>query len=107
MRPVPTRPTVLVLDSDDMVRAVLVAMLEDGGYRALTAWDTDESWAILTREHIDLILCDALLLYLSGLAFRDRLLADPDFATIPFILTSIDDEPPRHARRYQGFLAKP
>jgi CheY-like chemotaxis protein len=103
----PPRATILVIDGDDIAGAMMADMLDVEGYRVLTAWNTRQGLAHLERERVQLIICEAMLLYVTGLELRDRLLEHPDFGAIPFILTSVYPEPPSDARRYHAFLAKP
>ncbi|MDG4650646.1 response regulator [Roseibacterium sp. SDUM158017] len=52
--------SVLIVDSDAVVRASLSTYLRDCGLRAIEASDTSEAKAVLTQDEpqIDIILCD-------------------------------------------------
>jgi len=60
--------TILLVEDDDSVRAVIQAMLEDSGYKLLEARDGEEALQI-NREHdgnIDLLLSDVVMPGMSG-----------------------------------------
>jgi signal transduction histidine kinase/CheY-like chemotaxis protein len=62
------RGTVLFAEDDDLVREVIVGMLEDGGYRVLRAADGAEGLR-LCQEHdgpIDVLLTDVLMPRVAG-----------------------------------------
>jgi signal transduction histidine kinase/CheY-like chemotaxis protein len=66
--PAPARGTVLLAEDDDLVREVLVGMLEDGGYTVLQAADGAEGLRIC-EEHdgpIDVLLTDVLMPRVGG-----------------------------------------
>jgi two-component system cell cycle sensor histidine kinase/response regulator CckA len=69
-RAIPTRQggTVLVVEDDAAVRQGLSRLLERSGFRALTADDAESALALLAGVAVDLVILDAVLPGLSGLA---------------------------------------
>jgi PAS domain S-box-containing protein len=60
--------TVLVVEDDASVRQGLSRLLERSGFRALTADDAESALALLAGVAVDLVILDAVLPGLSGLA---------------------------------------
>ncbi|HET9157080.1 MAG TPA: ATP-binding protein, partial [Myxococcaceae bacterium] len=69
MTPAPrTGGTVLVVEDDAAVRQGLARLLERSGFRALTADDAESALALLAGVAVDLVILDAVLPGLSGIA---------------------------------------
>jgi DNA-binding response OmpR family regulator len=79
--------TVLVIEDDDQIVAVVRAALEDEGYQVLHALDGRQVSAALA-DRPDLILLDLALPGLDGAALARRIRADPDTAAIPLVVMS-------------------
>lgn len=67
-------PCVLVVDDEPSIRRLLGVLLHTFGYRAELAADGMEARAVVERETVSLILCDAHLRGESGLALMRGLL---------------------------------
>ncbi len=73
--------TVLIVDDEDVVRVYAQAMLEECGYRVLTAADGNEALLVFRekREEIDSVLLDMSMPRMSGLeVFQELIQIDPD-----------------------------
>ena len=66
-------PTVLVLEDDNTTRLILVAALENAGYRVLQAGRASEARRILAQEKPELLIVDGLLPDGTGLDFLTEL----------------------------------
>ena len=68
--------TVLVVESEQVVRALVVSALERAGYRVLVAGTPQQAVALAegTDEQIDLLLTDFIKPQIAGTALADRLL---------------------------------
>src|SRR5579863_8176359 len=68
--------SVLVVDEDPAILALIAAILDRNGLRALLARDAEEAMAIARRGYvpIDLILCDIEISGMSGADLTRRLL---------------------------------
>jgi twitching motility two-component system response regulator PilH len=102
---------VLVIDDDEIERALLQRCLESAGYRVFTAAD-GESGVDLVREHQpDLVVLDIVMPRLNGYQTCRRLRAEPSTASIPvLVLTSKDQDADRLWAGEAGasaFLTKP
>jgi twitching motility two-component system response regulator PilH len=102
---------VLVIDDDEIERALLQRCLESAGYRVFTAAD-GESGVGLVREHRpDLVVLDIVMPHLNGYQTCRRLRAEPATAATPVLmLTSKDQDVDRLWAGEAGasaFLTKP
>jgi CheY-like chemotaxis protein len=102
--------TVLVAEDVDSVRQVVVKLLEQAGYRTLTAPDGDRAVAMFRayQAEIDLVLLDVVMPKLSGPQVLEEIRAiDP---RVPVVFTSgYSDAASFRAVRLTGapFVAKP
>jgi len=81
--------TILVVDDEYAIAEALRALLEDEGYRVLTASNGAEALDLLTSyEPPDMILLDVMMPVLDGRETHKRLREDPRFAAIPVMLMS-------------------
>jgi putative two-component system response regulator len=107
----PATPTVLVVEDDPSNRALLTALLERAGYRAVTANDGPSGLAAALEIAPDLLLLDVGLPGMDGLEMCRRLRADPRTVTLPVVLltgrTSVDDVVAGLDAGADDFLAKP
>lgn len=85
-----TTPTVLVVDDDPAITALLTDMLEDRGYRVLTAMD-GAALQVAHEAQPDVILLDLMMPRVDGREVSRRLRADPATATIPIVAMSAHD----------------
>jgi two-component system cell cycle response regulator len=65
----PASPTLLLVDDDPFMLAVLADLLAPEGYRLLAAASGEEALAILAREQVEVILCDQRMPSMSGTEF--------------------------------------
>ncbi len=78
--------TVLIIDDEEVMRALLRATLDASNYQVLEAED-GELGVQLARSHLpDLILCDIAMPKLDGFRTLEALRLDPATAMIPIIL---------------------
>jgi PAS domain S-box-containing protein len=71
--PVATGETVLVVEDEPVVRAIIMEMLQDQGYRALEAVDGPSGLRVLlAEEHIDLLVTDVGLPGMNGRQLADQ-----------------------------------
>ncbi len=69
--------TILVVESDDMVRMLLRDLLQQYGYRVVTAQDGAEGVRRARRDAPDLVLMEVNLPVMDGLTAARVLKADP------------------------------
>ena len=82
--------TVLVVDDDADLRAVVAEVLDDAGYRPLTAEHGRAALDLLERLSglPDLILLDVMMPVMDGPVFAAALHNDPRLAGIPLLVFS-------------------
>ena len=68
-----TSPTVLVVDDEPVIRAVVVEILENEGFAVRQAVDGRHALAVMERNDIDLVLSDMQMPHLDGAALAHRL----------------------------------
>jgi CheY-like chemotaxis protein len=101
--------TVLVVEDEWVIAAVLAATLSDAGYRVLTAANGRQGLARLAEVRPDVILLDTMMPILDGPGMLAALAADPIHRHIPVIMMSSLSETAvaRLAQGYRAFLGKP
>ncbi|MBP2314974.1 ATP-binding response regulator [Azospirillum soli] len=103
----------LVVDDEEMSRAIVAGYLGRMGYRTLGAATAEEAWRILAdrQETIHVILLDRQLPGMDGMEFFKRLKADPDLGAIPVIMQTVSDSSAEIAEAIQAgvfyYLIKP
>src|SRR3954451_10616634 len=83
-----TRKTVLVVEDDEAVSSLLVALLEDRGYAAVPAYDGQSAIELAGKLLPDLITLDLALPGTDGHEVLARLKADPKTRDIPIVVIS-------------------
>jgi|YelNatPaOPRAMG01_1025707.scaffolds.fasta_scaffold21906_2 putative two-component system response regulator len=84
------RFTILIADGSEVSRCLLRGMIKSPHYRILEAGRATEAFALLEREHVDLVIVDLFLPEVSGPDFCWRLKSDRQTHLIPIImLTSV------------------
>lgn len=106
-RAVPVKaPTILVADDEADVRSLILALLEDEGYRVVVAANGRAAIEVVERRRPDLILMDVMMPMMDGREAARRLRQRPESASIPIVLMSAvanDGLQPE----VQAFVAKP
>jgi DNA-binding response OmpR family regulator len=77
---------ILVVDDEPNIRLVYRDVLSDGGYEVLEAESGKETFDILNREPIDLVVLDIKLRSESGLDVLQRI--TNEFPNVPVVLCS-------------------
>lgn len=104
--------TVLVVDDDAETRITVAQVLEETGYRTLTACDGLEALELLRREpqlHPSVILLDLQMPRMDARAFCEEQQRDPALKDIAVIVFSANDDVATVARELHvsGYLNKP
>ncbi len=80
--------TVLVVDDEESILAILSQLLTRAGLRVRTATNVNQALAVLTDEVPCLVLTDVLMPGLDGLELCRRVKHDPRTAHVPVILVT-------------------
>ncbi len=83
--------TILVIDDDDSLRDTVAVLLENEGYRALTAPEGRSGYEQALTQRPDLVVVDLRLPGLSGIEICKQLRAS-NVATPIIVLSALDDE---------------
>lgn len=82
-----TAKTVLIVDDDADIRAVLSEFLEDEGYSIATAGNGREALAYLHAHPLtSVILLDLMMPIMNGFQFRAAQQSDPAMSSIPVVV---------------------
>ena len=80
-------PTVLVVDDDEAMRALIELHLLNAGYQVLLAEDAVEAGRVLLHQSKpDLMIMDVEMPYMNGLEFVSLMQADRTVAPVPTML---------------------
>jgi CheY-like chemotaxis protein len=82
------RPLVLVVEDHEDTRFMLTYLLERRGCRVTLALDGETAVRVAGQVHPDLILMDASLPLLDGLAATRRIRKTPALASVPVVFLS-------------------
>ncbi len=81
-----TEKTVLVVEDEPDVRYFLQTVLEDAGFKVITAEDGEKAWETIAAKKPDFITLDLILPRRSGRRLLRDLKADSALAKIPVLL---------------------
>jgi len=105
------RPLVLVVEDHEDTRVLLKTMLEMRGYRVSLAEDGEEGVRLACREHPRLVIMDASLPRLDGIAATRRIRSDSALKCVPVVFLSGHAQPDFRAAALDAggteFLVKP
>jgi len=101
--------TVLVVDDEFGVVEVLVAALEDEGYRVVSAANGRHGLEQVGEHHPDIVLVDYMMPLMSGVAMVQKMRADPSMQALPVIfMSAVSESVLRESiTAYSAFLRKP
>jgi DNA-binding response OmpR family regulator len=107
----PGKPTVLIVDDDQVVSQQLMSLLRAAGYPSKSTLDPVQGFMVAQREHPGLILLDINLPAGGGLRMLERLIKTTTTQLIPVVMiTASDDQSLEGQVRSAGaagFLRKP
>ncbi len=78
--------TILVVDDETVLTEILCEVLQDAGYRVMTAADGRAGLDSLPKVRPDLVLCDVMMPIMDGRELCRLLRADPQYRNIPLIM---------------------
>jgi len=101
--------TVLVVEDQAEVRMYATAVLDDYGYRVISAGNGSEALALCGRERIDLLLTDVVMPHVGGRELADKLAKLQPGMKVLFMSGYTDDAIVHHGVLEEGakFIQKP
>jgi signal transduction histidine kinase len=107
----PDKGLILIVDDDDMLRAIMRAELEEDGYTVIEAADGKEAAEICTGQVPDLLIVDVVMPRMNGFELCQMLRSRPATAFVPILMATGLDDGASIARAYDvgatDFIAKP
>jgi len=99
----------MVVEDEFGAAEVLMAALEDEGYRVVLAANGRQALDRLAEAHPDLIVADYMMPIMDGAALALAVRSDPAYRHVPIIITSAVGEQAIRQRftDYQAYLRKP
>lgn len=79
---------ILIVDDSTTNQVLLEAILQEEGYRTITAFNANEAFRIIEKEKPELILLDLLMPEVSGFDFLKDIKSRPQMSDIPVIVVS-------------------
>jgi signal transduction histidine kinase/DNA-binding response OmpR family regulator len=102
------QPSVLAVDDDPHIRALLAQEFAEAGYRLRLAADGRAALAEVRRERPDLVILDVMMPEINGFDVAAVLKNDPQTMDIPIIILSIVEDRTRGFRLgIDRYLSKP
>ena len=99
--------TILVVDDESAIRDLIVAVLEDEGYRAIGAGSGRRALELIAVEAPDLVLMDIMMPEMDGQEALRRLRQLERSVPLPVILMSAAFTADRLDQHIAAFLPKP
>jgi two-component system sensor histidine kinase and response regulator WspE len=93
---------VLVVDDSLTVREVERKLIENNGYKVVTAVDGVDGFNTLQKEDFDLVITDVDMPRMNGIQLVEKIKSDPKFKDIPVMIVSYKD---REEDRLRGLNA--
>jgi CheY-like chemotaxis protein len=105
---------ILVVDDEPDVIAFLTTLLEDNGYKTISARDGQEALTTVNNQKPDLISLDITMPEKSGVRFYRDVKNDPNLKSIPVVIvTGVSDDfqkfisTRKQVPPPEGYIAKP
>jgi CheY-like chemotaxis protein len=83
-----TARTILVIDDNSYIRAIIANHLQGGGYATVEAADGDEALACARAGGVDLIYLDVMMPKVDGFEVLRELKKDPATVGIPVVIVT-------------------
>jgi DNA-binding response OmpR family regulator len=103
-------PTILVIDDDPDIRSDLQSLLQDRGYRVLTACDGQAGLQRAIADKPDLVIVDMMMPKMSGIMVVERFKQQSKRPVPVIMLTGNESEHQRTLAEFMGvdvYLNKP
>jgi CheY-like chemotaxis protein len=99
--------TVLVVDDEPVLRAIVREILDEEGYAVIEAPDGRVALEIMESARPDLVLMDVMMPGVDGREAYRQLRSHPDHRDVPVVMMSAAIQPHGLDPSIAGFMAKP
>ena len=99
--------TVLVVDDEPVLRAIVREILHEEGYAVIEAADGRLVPEIMARERPDLVLMDVMMPGVDGREAYQQLRSQPEHRDVPVVMMSAAIQSNGLDPTIAGFMAKP
>jgi two-component system, sensor histidine kinase and response regulator len=99
--------TVLVVDDEPVLRAIVREILHEEGYAVIEAPDGRVMLEMMAKERPDLVLMDVMMPGVDGREAYRRLRLRPEHRDVPVVMMSAGVRPIKLDPSIAGFMAKP
>ncbi|MBA3806252.1 MAG: response regulator, partial [Acidobacteria bacterium] len=104
-----TSPLILIAEDEDLMRAILVRLLEEAGYRVAAAANAEAALERFASEDVAVTLTDIRMTGMDGLALLDRI-KDMDPEALVIVMTaysSVDSAVAALRKGAYDYITKP
>ncbi|HEV2913476.1 MAG TPA: sigma-54 dependent transcriptional regulator [Pyrinomonadaceae bacterium] len=104
-----TSPLILIAEDEDLMRAILLRLLEEAGYRAAAAASAEEALERFAAEDVAVTITDIRMTGMDGLALLDRI-KDTDPEALVIVMTaysSVDSAVAALRKGAYDYITKP
>jgi CheY-like chemotaxis protein len=84
--------TILIVDDDPAIRWLISAILDQKGYKTLTASGVKEALEVIDQQMPDLVCCDLVMPQADGIDFLEYCRQTPKLANLAVIIISAAGE---------------
>ena len=103
--------SILIVDDNPVLRSLMRASLEEGGFAVIEAEDGEEACRLCAESRPDLLVLDVLMPKMDGFQVCRQLRGDPQFAYLPILMATGLDDLQSITEAYEAgatdFIAKP
>lgn len=100
--------TILVIDDEPAIVDILRAILEEEGYKVITAVNGRQGLDLIADVRPDAVICDVMMPLLDGRALCRALKNDPDLHDVPVVLMSaVQDLLRKTDCKFAAYIHKP
>ena len=99
--------TILVVDDEPTLLAVVAEVLREEGYTVIEAGSGHAALAVLAQTRPALVILDVMMPGMDGPATRGQMRAHPNGAGVPIVFASALADPAHLPADADGFLRKP
>jgi CheY-like chemotaxis protein len=105
--------TILIIDDEKDIVSLYSEVLNQSGYKVITASDGDKALESLKKNKVDLIILDLFMPNMPGLIFLEKMKQNKEYQSIKTIIISVhtpDEKLKRmllSEKNVQAFLEKP